>query len=90
MIYRQIQRNSYLLDYAGQRFLVDPVMGGLENGTSENVKFGELLDVDAVIATHLTGGTFDSEARRLIPRGMKVFVQNELDADSLDADGFSN
>ena len=74
MIYRQIQRNSYLLDYAGQRFLVDPVMGGLENGTSENVKFGELLDVDAVIATHLTGGTFDSEARRLIPRGMKVFV----------------
>ena len=91
MIYRQIQRNSYLLDYAGQRFLVDPVMGGLENGTSENVvKFGELLDVDAVIATHLTGGTFDSEARRLIPRGMKVFVQNEIDADSLDAEGFSN
>ena len=50
MIYRQIQRNSYLLDYAGQRFLVDPVMGGLENGISENVvKFGELLDVDAYL-----------------------------------------
>ncbi|MFQ9151256.1 MAG: hypothetical protein ACLR6B_06680 [Blautia sp.] len=63
------------MDYAGQRFLVNPVMGGLQDENGGNViKFGELLDVDAVIATHLTAGAFDGEARRLIPRGMKVFV----------------
>ena len=91
MIYRQVQKSTYLLDYAGQRFLVDPVMGGLETGRrGSTVKFRELLDVDAVIATRLSGGFFDPEARRLIPRGMKVFVQNEADADSLNRDGFSN
>ena len=91
MIYKPVQRGTYLLDYAGQRFLVNPVMGGLQGENGGNViKFGELLDVDAVIATHLTAGAFDGEARRLIPRGMKVFVQDEKDADSLSADGFSN
>ena len=78
MIYKQVQQSTYLLDYAGQRFLVDPIMGGLEKGAAkEEIKFSDLLDVDAVIATHLTKGAFDGEARRLIPRGMKVFVQNE-------------
>ena len=91
MIYKQVQQSTYLLDYAGQRFLVDPIMGGLEKGAAkEEIKFSDLLDVDAVIATHLTKGAFDGEARRLIPRGMKVFVQNEADADSLSMDGFSN
>ena len=76
MIYKQVQQSTYLLDYAGQRFLVDPIMGGLEKGAAkEEIKFSDLLDVDAVIATHLTKGAFDGEARRLIPRGMKVFVQ---------------
>ena len=75
MIYKQVQRGTYLLDYAGQRFLVNPVMGGLQDENGGNViKFGELLDVDAVIATHLTAGAFDGEARRLIPRGMKVQI----------------
>mgnify|MGYP000323227688 CR=1 FL=1 len=72
MIYKQVQQSTYLLDYAGQRFLVDPIMGGLEKGAAkEEIKFSDLLDVDAVIATHLTKGAFDGEARRLIPRGMK-------------------
>ena len=44
-------------------------MGGLEKGAAkEEIKFSDLLDVDAVIATHLTKGAFDGEARRLIPR----------------------
>lgn len=32
MIYKQVQQSTYLLDYAGQRFLMDPIMGGLEKG----------------------------------------------------------
>ena len=53
MIYKQVQQSTYLLDYAGQRFLVDPIMGGLEKGAAkEEIKFSDLLDVDAVIATH--------------------------------------
>ena len=51
MIYKQVQQSTYLLDYAGQRFLVDPIMGGLEKGAAkEEIKFSDLLDVDAVIA----------------------------------------
>ena len=72
---------------------MDPDYGRFtgQKGLRKNeIKFSDLLDVDAVIATHLTKGAFDGEARRLIPRGMKVFVQNEADADSLSMDGFSN
>ena len=43
MIYKQVQQSTYLLDYAGQRFLVDPIMGGLEKGAAkEEIKFSDL------------------------------------------------
>ena len=90
MIFRQVRNASFLLDYAGQRFLIDPVLG--EKGAMEEgaIPLGELLDVDAVIATHLSGNCFDQEARRLIPRGMKIFVQDDAVAQELDANGFFN
>lgn len=88
MIYRQGQRTMFLLDYAGQRFLVNPMFQKSER--ESEVPFKELLDVDAVIAMHLSESSFDQEARRLIPRGMKIFVRNETDAKSLEGDGFFN
>lgn len=90
MIYRQVGDTSFLLDYAGVRFLIDPVMEELKGGEAASAAFSELLDVDAVIATHLSESSFDRAARRLIPRGMKVFVQNEADEHELERDGFSN
>ena len=43
-----------------------------------------------MIATHLTKGAFRRGGQEAdSARGMKVFVQNEADADSLSMDGFS-
>lgn len=81
---------TFLLDYAGQRFLVNPVMEETPGNEKPAVAFGELLDVDAVISTRLSPSSFDRAARRLIPRGMKVFVPNQEDVDVLEKDGFSN
>lgn len=86
MIFKQIRDTAFVLDYAGTRFLVNPVLGALE----PSVSLGTLLDVDAVIATDLSGSCFDEAARQLIPRGMKIFVQGEKDAEKLSGCGFSN
>ena len=71
MIYKQVQREHLS---AGLRRAAFPGGSRLwavyKTGLRGNViKFSELLDVDAVIATHLTAGAFDGEARRLIPQG---------------------
>jgi L-ascorbate metabolism protein UlaG (beta-lactamase superfamily) len=50
----------------------------------------ELLDVDAVLLTHLHADHWDEAARRLVPRGLPVLAQNEADAAALRADGFED
>lgn len=87
MIYRQVRNTTCLMEYAGQRFLLDPVIEEKGEGA---IPFRELLDVDAVIVTHLLGTSFGGEGKRLIPRGIKVFVKDGADADVLERDGFSN
>ena len=93
LIFRQVRNTTFLLDYAGCRFLINPVLedgSGLGRSASLPVSLGELLDVDAVIATKLSEHSFDAGARRWIPRGTKVFVQDERDAMELGNFGFSN
>lgn len=89
MIFKQVCEGSFLLDYAGTRFLINPSFG--EKGMSELwVPLRELLDADAVIVTRLSGNCFDEAARQLIPRRTKVFVPNESAQVELQEIGFTN
>ena len=89
MIFKQVCDASFLLDYAGTRFLINPAFG--EKGMSElAVPLRELLDADAVIVTRLSGSCFDEAARQLLPRAIKIFVPNAIAQVELEGIGFTN
>jgi L-ascorbate metabolism protein UlaG (beta-lactamase superfamily) len=100
---QQIRNATLVIDYAGMRLLVDPLLAeqgaypgfaGTANSHLANPLVGlpvpvhELLEVDAVIVTHLHADHWDEAARRLVPRGLPVFAQDQADAAALRADGF--
>jgi L-ascorbate metabolism protein UlaG (beta-lactamase superfamily) len=102
---QQIRNATLLVDYAGKRFLIDPLLAeqgaypgfeGTANSHRANplvglpVPMDRLLDVDAVVLTHLHPDHWDEAARRLVPRGLPVFAQDEADAAQLRADGFED
>lgn len=102
---QQIRNATLVIAYAGKRFLVDPLLAeqgaypgfaGTANSHLANplvglpVPLSALLDVDAVIVTHLHADHWDEAARRLVPRGLPIFAQNAADAALLRADGFED
>jgi len=99
----QVRNATLLVDYAGKRLLVDPMLAeqgawpgfaGTANSHLANPLVGlplplaQLLDVDAVIVTHTHPDHWDADARRLLPRGLPLFAQNDRDAAAIRADGF--
>ncbi|URZ05183.1 MBL fold metallo-hydrolase [Clostridium felsineum] len=54
------------------------------------VSMDEILNVDAVIATHLHLDHFDEAAKKILPKDIKMFVQNEEDFKELQNVGFKN
>lgn len=102
---QQIRNATLRVDYAGKRFLIDPLLAeqgaypgfaGTANSHLANPLVGlpvpveALLDVDAVVLTHLHPDHWDDAARKLVPRGLPVFAQDAHDAAALRADGFED
>ena len=101
----QIRNATLVLEYAGTRFLIDPMLAergaypgfaGTHNSHLSNplvdlpVPVEALLDVDAVIITHTHVDHWDDAAKRLVPKGLPVFVQDEKDAADIRAAGFDD
>ncbi len=102
----QLIRNATVkISYAGTTFLVDPMLGdqgafpgfsGTHNSHLRNplvalpVPLEEVMDVDAVIVTHLHPDHWDETARRQLPKALPIFVQDEQDAASVRNDGFTD
>jgi L-ascorbate metabolism protein UlaG (beta-lactamase superfamily) len=102
---QQIRNATLVIHYAGKRLLVDPLLAeqgaypgfaGTANSHLANPLVGlpvpveELLDVDAVIVTHLHADHWDDAASRLVPRELPIFAQDDADAAALRADGFKD
>lgn len=102
---KQIRNATLIVTYGGKKFLVDPMLGKkgayppfagthnqhLNNPTVElPVPMEEILDVDAVIVTHIHLDHFDPAAMKLIPKDMKMFAQNNKEADQMKEEGFEN
>lgn len=99
-------RNATLkLEYAGVRFLIDPMLAeqgaypGFPSSANSHLSnptvplglpLEELLDVDAVVVTHLHLDHWDDAAKREIPKALPVFAQNEADAAAIRGAGFSD
>ncbi len=102
---KQIRNATMIVSYAGKKFLIDPMLGekgvyppfpGTHNQHLNNptvdlpVLMEEILDVDAVIVTHIHLDHFDPAAMEIIPKHMKMFAQNEDEASQMKKAGFNN
>jgi L-ascorbate metabolism protein UlaG (beta-lactamase superfamily) len=102
----QIRNATLVVEYAGKKFLIDPMLA--EKGTyppfpnsirqdqyNPLVSLPTSIDniinnVDAVIVTHLHLDHFDEVAQKILPKDIKMFVQNEEDATEVRNAGFQN
>ena len=95
---KQIRNATMIVQYAGKKFLIDPVLADkgtyppYPNSPRQNqynplvslpTSIDEIIDVDAVIVTHLHRDHFDDVAKEVLSKNIKVFVQNEIDAKEL-------
>ena len=101
----QIRNATVRLDYAGVRFLIDPMLSdrqswpgfeGTINSEERNplvhlpLPIADLLDVDAVIVTHLHEDHWDEAARNTLPKSLPIFAQNKADAAVITGQGFTD
>lgn len=101
----QIRNATLLMHYAGVRFLIDPMLSerhgwpgfaGTVNSEERNplvhlpLPLDEILDVDAVIVTHLHEDHWDKAAQAAVPKGIPLFTQNEADAATVRSQGFTD
>ncbi|MEK4039367.1 MBL fold metallo-hydrolase [Paenibacillus sp. FSL F4-0122] len=103
---RLIRNATLVVEYAGKKFLVDPFLaekGTLPPfpAFTKNEQYNPLVqlpisledlikDVDAVIVTHLHYDHFDEAAKEVLPKNVKMFVQNEEDATEIKKAGFQD
>ncbi|MCK1982606.1 MULTISPECIES: MBL fold metallo-hydrolase [Peribacillus] len=103
---KQIRNATLVVEYAGKKFLIDPMLA--EKGTyppfpnsSRQDQYNPLVslptsieniihDIDVVIVTHLHLDHFDDVAKEVLPKDIKMFVQNEEDATEVEKAGFKN
>ena len=101
----QVRNATLLLDYAGTRFLIDPMLSakgafpGFEGTANSQLRnplvelplpMTEILDVDAVIVTHDHLDHWDPVAQQQLPKHLPLFVQHQKDADTIRASGFKD
>ncbi|MET3696561.1 L-ascorbate metabolism protein UlaG (beta-lactamase superfamily) [Bacillus oleivorans] len=102
----QIRNATLVVEYAGKKFLIDPMLA--EKGTyppfpnaprqDQNNPLVSLptsidniiQDIDAVIVTHLHYDHWDDAAKEALPKEIKIFSQNEEDATEIRNTGFQN
>ncbi|MCA4823756.1 MAG: MBL fold metallo-hydrolase, partial [Serratia rubidaea] len=101
----QIRNATLVLEYAGKKFLIDPMLAekdawdGFAGSARSHLRnpmvalpvaIEELLDVDAVIITHTHTDHWDEAAQQLVPKDMLIYTQNESDAALIRSQGFLN
>ena len=106
---QHIRNATVGIEYAGKRFLIDPMLA--EKGAyppmpnpasnapdgdknfplaSLSISIENIIDVDAVIITHLHDDHWDEAAKEILPKEIKIFAQNNADATIIRNAGFLN
>jgi L-ascorbate metabolism protein UlaG (beta-lactamase superfamily) len=102
----QIRNATIVVEYANKKYLIDPMLAEKgtyppfpgtirQDQNNPSVSLPTSVDdiiseVDAVIVTHLHLDHFDEAAQRLLPKDIKMFVQNEEDSKEVQNTGFQN
>lgn len=101
-----IRNATSIIEYADKKFLVDPMLGekgsfaSIPNAPREELAnplvdlplpIDTILeDIDAIILTHLHIDHFDEKAQKVLPKDIKVFVQDANDAEEIKGVGFKD
>lgn len=104
--FQLIRNATLKIDYAGVTFLVDPLLAkkeayaGLPGTHSDHLRnprvelpisADQIVEgVDAVIVTHIHPDHWDQAAQIMLPKDVKLFVQNHADAQTLRSQQFEN
>lgn len=102
---RQIRNATIVLNYGEMTFLIDPFLAPkgayppfpntpnqeLANPTAElPIPVNEIIQVDAVIVTHLHPDHFDAAAIEALPKDIRMIAQSAQDAKVIEEAGFHN
>lgn len=102
---QQIRNATLIIEYAGMRFLIDPMLAdtgaypGFEGTANSHLRnptvplplpIEDIIDVDAIIVTHTHPDHWDEVAIRLVPKDLPIFVQGETDRALIESQGFSD
>ncbi|MED4531532.1 MBL fold metallo-hydrolase [Metabacillus fastidiosus] len=101
-----IRNATIVVQYADRKFLIDPFLADkgvyppFPNSLRQDqnnplvslpISIDNIIsDVDAVIVTHLHLDHYDDAAKEALPKNIKMFVQNEEDANVVKNDSFSS
>ncbi|TLS50804.1 MBL fold metallo-hydrolase [Paenibacillus antri] len=101
-----IRNATLVVQYAGKKILVDPFLAekgayppfpnsARQDQNNPLVGLPTSIEhitenLDAVIVTHLHLDHWDEAAKETLPKGIKMFAQNEEDANELGKAGFTN
>ncbi|MFZ0371153.1 MAG: MBL fold metallo-hydrolase [Halobacillus sp.] len=102
----QIRNATIVVEYAGKKFLIDPMLAEKrtfppfpnaprqdQNNPLVSLPLSIesiIQDIDAVIVTHLHPDHWDDAAKEALPKEIKIFSKNEDDASEIRNDGFQN
>lgn len=100
-----IRNATLVVEYAGKKFLIDPFLADkgayppFSNSPRQDqhnpldslpAPIDNIINVDAIIVTHLHIDHFDEKAKEVLPKGIPMFVQNETDAEEVRRAGFQS
>jgi L-ascorbate metabolism protein UlaG (beta-lactamase superfamily) len=101
----QVRNATLRIDYGGVRFLVDPLLAekgaypGFEGTANSHLRnplvplpmpLEDIINVDAVIVTHLHPDHWDDAAKVRLPKSLPLFAQDEQDAAQIRSAGFTD
>ncbi len=101
----QIRNATIIVEYKNTKFLVDPwlmpkdYMPGFDSAVNADIRqprvelpfeIEEIVNVDAVIITHIHPDHWDEFAQKALNKNIKVFVQSETDKNIISENGFIN
>lgn len=101
----QIRNATLIIEFAGKKFLIDPLLAdkdaypGFEGSYNSHLRqpvvnlplpIESIVQVDAVIVTHTHLDHWDEVAIKSIPKSIPIYAQNEADASSIRESGFKD